>query len=264
MAVAEVTPIILSHKRAGDVTTHKYVSNCKICIPESQVDEYTKAHPELEQIVHPDTVVGLWAKRQWVKERYGDHVQLDDDSIGIYRVYRPLRSWKKSVMGPDRAYELLQMSADRARKLGAFLFGWGQHAHPLTYNGLKPFRFGGYTPGGALGILSGAKFWWPTDTSLGDGCDYWVCLLNAHYHRYSFFDRRFTFAFRGTYSRGGGLNEFRAGVEGGTEAVEMEVLRYLQRSFGRDVVVRNFGGPNAVTHRIKNPARRQIVLPYKA
>ena len=263
MPVPVVKPIILSHKRAGIVSTHKHVANCTICIEDSQADEYAKAHPGLPQLVHPDDVKGLWAKRQWVKERMGDHVQLDDDSIGVFRVYRPQRGWKKSVMGPHRAYDLLQMSGDRARKLGAKLFGFGQHAHPLTYNGLKPFRFGGYTPGGCLGMLEGAEFFWPTDNTLGDGCDYWVCLLNAHFHRYAFFDRRFTFAFRGTYSGGGGLNEFRAGAEGGAEGQHFEVLRYLQTAFGKDVVVRNFGGPGVVTQRIKNPARRTIRLPYR-
>ena len=32
----EVQPVILSHKRAGVVTTHQYVANCIICIEESQ------------------------------------------------------------------------------------------------------------------------------------------------------------------------------------------------------------------------------------
>lgn len=259
MSIPEVKPIILSHKRAGKVTTDKYIANCTICIEESQAEEYAKKHPNLPQLVHPDSVIGLWAKRQWVKDQVGDHVQFDDDSIGFYRVYRPIRGWKKSVLGPSRAYDLIQMTADRARKLGAYLFGWGAHAHPLTYNGLKPFRFGGYTPGGALGMLEGAKYFWPKDAPQGDGDDYWVCLLNAHFHRYCFFDRRFTAAFRGTYTAGGGLNEFRAGKKDAHE----DVLKYLQKNFGSEVVVRNVDPPNLVTRSIKNPVRRRIVLPYR-
>lgn len=259
----ECQPVILSHKRAGVVTTHRYVAGCVICIEESQAEEYARKHPDLPQVIHPDKVVGLWAKREWCRKQFDDHVQLDDDMIGFYRVYRPLHGWKKSVLGRERAYELIQATCDRATKLGAYLFGFGQHAHPLTFNGLKPYRFGGYTPGGCLGIRKGAKFFWPTDTTLGDGDDYWVCLLNAHFHRYSFFDRRFTAAFRGTYSRGGGLNEFRMNQPGGTEAVELAVLEFLQHYFGKQLVIRNFGGPSAVTHRIRNPARRQIKMPYR-
>jgi hypothetical protein len=256
-----VEPVILSHKRAGAVTTHRFIANCTVCVPESQAAEYQAKHPTLPQLVHPDEVVGLWAKREWVRQQIGDHMQLDDDMIGVYRVYRPMGSWKKSVLGPERAYELIQATGDRARQLGAYLFGFGQHAHPLTFNGLKPFRFGGYSPGGAIGVLEGHKFWWPTDTTLGDGDDYWVCLLNAHLHRYAFYDRRFTCGFKDTYSNAGGLTEFRSG-EANRERVEWEVLAYLQRHFGSDVIVRNFRGPDAATKRIKNPGRRQIVLPW--
>ena len=254
-----VEPIILSHKRAGDVTTHRFVSGCRICIPESQAEQYRKAHPTLEQLVHPDTVVGIWAKREWVlRTVQADHVQMDDDVIGLYRVYRPEGSWKKSVVGPDRAYELIQATADRARKLGAYLFGWGQHARPLTYNALKPFRFGGYTPSGALGLLEGSKLWWPDGKELGDGDDYWACLLNAHLHRYCFYDRRFTFAFRPTLGNAGGLTEFRSG-DTTRELVEHRVLEFLQKNFGQDVIVRN--APETV-EKGKTPGRRQIVLPW--
>jgi len=254
--------VIMSHKRAGAVTTQRFVSNCLLCVPESQAAGYAKAHPQLEQLVHPDSVIGLWAKREWVRRELGDHVQLDDDCIGCYRVYRSLAGWKKSVLGPDRAYELIQMTADRARKLGAYLFGFAAHAKPLTYNGLKPFRFGGYTPGGCLGVLEGAKFWWPTDTDLADGDDYWVCLLNAHLHRFCFFDRRFAFAFKDTYVGAGGLAEFRAGSDGQAEMKD-GVLEYLQKAFGDRVVVRNYDKGNVATKKIKNPARRSIKMPYR-
>lgn len=265
-----VQPVILSHKRAGRVTTHKHVAKCKICIPESQADEYARAHPDLERIVHPDSVIGIWAKREWCRVELGDHVQLDDDSTGIYRVYRAPGSWKKGKLGPDRAHELLQMTADRARKLGAYLFGWGQHLHPLTYNGLRPFRFGGYTPSGALGILSGAKFWWPTKAPVQDGEDYWICLLNAHYHRFSFLDRRFAFAFKGTYadfvrdaaSRAGGLSEFRA-QEGGVEEVEAAALKFLQQHFGSEVITRKISTGPSLTHGLEQSGRRRIVMPYR-
>ena len=252
--MSEVQPIILSHKRAGSVTTHKHVANCKICVSESQSEEYAKAHPELEQIVHPDSVVGIWWKRQWVKELVGDHVQFDDDALGCVRVYRPqgVQGWKKGVMSPGRTYELIQATADRARKLGAWMFGWGQHLRPLTYNGLKPFRFGGYTPSGALGILEQAEWSWPTDVVMGDGEDYWACLMHAHVHRYSFLDKRFTFAFRGVEHRAGGQNEFRID-EGGTAASEERALVMLQRAFGKSTIF--VPGDDR--------ARRQIKLPYR-
>ena len=174
MSVKVIDKLILSHKRAGKVTTHEHVAGCKLCVPRSQAEEYHEAYPKLELVVHPDEVVGLWAKRQWIKERFGDHVQMDDDMVCIFRLYRPAgrqgRSWKKVALSPERAAELCDVTADRARRLGAYLWGFGQHAHPLTFGALKPFRFGGYTPGGLLGIMEGAKYFWPTNLHRRDGC----------------------------------------------------------------------------------------------
>ena len=259
--VKPVEKIILSHKRAGKVTTHEHIAGAKLCIPESQAADYLEAYPKVEQLVHPDKVVGLWAKRQWVKEQLGDHVQMDDDMVCIFRLYRPAgrssTSWKKVSLSPDRASELIDVTADRARRLGAFLFGFGQHAHPLTFAALKPFRFGGYTPGGLLGIMEGAKYFWPTNLSLPDGDDYWVCLLNAHFHRFAFFDRRFAAGFRGTFVAAGGLAEFR--YDGDWD----EVTKHLQRSFGSDVIAPSNQGPDKATKRIRNRGRRSITMPYQ-
>ena len=259
--MADVLRLILSHKRAETMTTQRHVPGCTVCVPESQAAEYLELHPGLPQLVHPDSVVGIWAKREWVRQNAGgDHVQFDDDVTGCYRVYRGVGSWKKSTLGPDRVGELVEATADRARRLGAFFFGWGQHARPLTYNGLKPFRFGGYTPSGAMGLLKGCKVWWPTDRELGDGDDYWACLMNAHLHRFAFFDRRFVFTFRPTQGAAGGLNEFRSG-DTSREQVEAEVIAFLQKNFGNRVITRPT--PEEAAERgLKTPGRRQIHLPY--
>jgi len=260
VTVTPVEKLILSHKRAGKVTTHEHVAGAKLVVPESQAAEYAEHYPKVELVVHPDSVVGLWAKRQWCKERYGDHVQMDDDMVCIFRLYRPAgrssTSWKKVALSAERAAELCDVTADRCRRLGAYLWGFGQHAHPLTYAALKPFRFGGYTPGGLLGIMEGAQYFWPTNLALPDGDDYWVCLLNAHFHRFAFFDRRFAAGFRGTFVAAGGLSEFR--YDGDWEAV----TRTLQENFGSEVVARSNQGPDRATKRIRNRGRRQITMPY--
>jgi hypothetical protein len=253
-----VDKIILSHKRAGKVTTHTQIAGCKLCIPEAQVDAYEAAYPNVELVPHPDDVIGLWAKREWVRTHHGDHVQLDDDMVCIFRLYRPAGGWKRVSLSPSRAAELIDRTCETAEKLGAFLFGFGQHAHPLTYNALRPFRFGGYTPGGCLGLREGSRLWWPTDLSLPDGDDFWICLLNAHLYRYSFFDRRFAAGFRGTFVAAGGLQEFR------DQASWDDVVVYLQKMFGSDVVRRDHAAPDRATKRIRNPSRRSIVLPYGA
>ena len=254
-----IRTLILSHKRAGRVTTHRRVANCELVIPQSQDEAYAKEHPELPRILHPDTVVGMPAKRQWCYDKFGDQMQLDDDLIAIFRIYRRQGGWKKSVLGPSRAYELIQQLGETARQLGAYLFGFGSHANPMTYDALRPFRLGGYSPSGALGLLAGSKLWFPAETTLPVE-DYWICLLNSYYHRYCFYDARFAAGFNETYVRAGGLSEFRAP---GADGIEPEVAAtvYLRRFFGEAIRSSTYGS-SVVTKRGKNPGRRQIHLPF--
>jgi hypothetical protein len=261
--VSDLRVIILSHKRVGRVTTHKYVAGCEICVPESQADEYAKRYPDLQLLVHPDDVIGAAAKRQWLLDLGVDQFQLDDDMIGLYRIYRRRGAWKKSVVRPDRAREIIEATAETARELGAYLFGFGSHCNPMTYDALRPFRFGGYSPSGAVGILAGTpgcKISIPTETTLPFE-DYWLCLINAYHHRYAFYDARFAAGFKLTYIGAGGNAEYRAPSSDGDEP-EVLATRYLQKHFG-DAIRESEYGSSVVTKRGLNPGRRQIRLPYR-
>jgi len=256
----EVPIVILSHKRAGRVTTHEHVKGAKVCVPEGQAEDYARFHAPETLLVHPDTVVGLCAKRQWVCERCGDVMMLDDDSNGLYRLYRPrdatIYRARRTRCSPTRAAEIVQAVAETARRLGAFLFGFGAHCNPVTYYPGRPFSFGGYTPGGSVGVLAGSKLWWPEDCTLPVD-DWWVCLLNAYYHRYAYYDRRFAWSFAETYRRQGGMAEFRH------QGAEEEATAYLIRHFGGEVVVHKWT-PTSVTRREFNTSPRRIQLPWRA
>ena len=256
----EVAIIILSHKRAGRVTTHRYVAGAKICVPKSQADEYAQFHPKKALVVHPDSVVGLFAKRQWVYKKFKNVMMLDDDSRGLRRVYiqkdAPIHKRRTIQCRPDRAAEIVQATARTAKRLGAFLFGFASHCNPLTYYPSRPFSFGGYTPGGSLGLLAGSKLYWPKKCTLPVD-DYWVCLLNAFHHRYAYYDRRFAWSFAETYRGLGGLAEF---LPDGSEDAGTE---FLVRQFGGDIVVR-LRTPKSVTKREYNPSPRKIRLPWRA
>jgi len=253
-----VPVVILSHKRAGKVSTVRFVANTKICVPESQRADYEQYHDAKDIITHPDSVRGLVAKKQWLIENVQELFMMDDDCIGMYRIYRPMGYTRKAMPTRDKAYDIIQNTADTAREIGAFMFGFGSHANPRSYNEFRPLRFGGYTPSGAAGFLKGSKLWWPKDTTL-PMCDYWACLLNAYYHRYAYYDKRFAFGFGETFVGSGGLAEFR-GSDGETQAT-----RYLIKYFGNDVVVpKNTEGLRAyVTKRTMSRSARTIKIPWR-
>lgn len=244
--------VIVSHKRAGIVLTHEHVEGAKVCVPESQVDQYAMFHDPDTIVAHPDSVVGLCSKRQWVYDTFGDVVMLDDRSIGLYRVYREPGAKQRAAMPPDRAREVIEATAETARQLGAKLFGWGSHAHVRSYEPGRPFRFGGYTPSGALGLFKGSKLFFPKNVTLPVD-DYWICGLNAYYHRYCFLDMRFSWAWRGTYVTPGGMREFR--VNKG----EVEATRWLRQQFGDAIVYKR---PSTLTKTERNPSPRTLRIPY--
>lgn len=196
--------------------------------------------------------------QEWVYRKFGDVFMLDDDSVGMYRVYRRLGGRKRGRVSPDRAYEIVQRTAETARELGAFLFGFRNHCHPATYVPQRPFRFGGYLTGGALGLLKGSKLYWPPVMLPID--DYWISLLNAYYHRYAFIDTRFAFGFRDTYVAPGGLNDPKLATN--RQQSELEGFRFLRRHFGEAVRRVPTGPRGPLTKKIRNVAKRQIKLPY--
>ena len=249
----EIPILILSHKRAGRVTTHRHVAGARVLVPESQAAAYARHHPPGQIVTHPDSVVGLPAKRQWVLERYPSNFQLDDDCIGLYRVWRYRGAPVTAIAPPEVAAEVIQNAADTARQLEAYFFGFASHANPLTYREHRPFRFGGYSPAGAIGFLAGHRLWFPRDCTLPMD-DYWVCLLNAYHHRYAWFDGRFAFGFKDTYTGRGGMAEFRAG--GGEEGATALLKRY----FGAAVVPKRLS--KTATKQERNPSARSIALPW--
>ena len=71
--------VIPSHKRHDRVFAKKLVNNPIICVAESQADLYRQYNPECEIVTHPDDVIGLIPKRNWMARHFGDLMMLDDD-----------------------------------------------------------------------------------------------------------------------------------------------------------------------------------------
>ena len=71
--------VIPSHKRHDRVFAKKLVNDPIICVAESQADLYRQFNPDCEIVTHPDDVVGLIPKRNWMAKHFGNLFMLDDD-----------------------------------------------------------------------------------------------------------------------------------------------------------------------------------------
>ncbi|GAB2954775.1 hypothetical protein GCM10027048_20370 [Hymenobacter coalescens] len=218
----EVQVVIPSHKRAGRILTLGVLPGAIVCIPESQLPEYRAAHPDAELVTHPDSVVGLAAKRNWMYQYFGNVLQLDDDITDFRRMYLP--AGERMSIGPEQAMAIIQETAYAAKQAGAYLWGFNSNPNPTMYKALNPISLTGYITGCATGLLEGSKLWYNSQIVCNE--DYWISCLNAHHHRIIWKDTRYTFIQKDTFVGQGGLAEFR------NIDAERQDYELLRRCFG--------------------------------
>ncbi|TDB67113.1 GREB1-related protein [Arundinibacter roseus] len=244
----DIKIVIPSHKRWNRIRTTSAVYGAALCVEESQAEIYKKCNPGVELIVHPDSIKGLSRKRDWIIKHIGDCFMLDDDIDHLSRIYT--EKGEESVVDPEVAYEIIQMTGYAARKAGAFLFGFSSSPTPISFNSLNPIQLSGYVTGCAHGVLEGSKLWYSPDIICNE--DYWISLLNAHHHRMIWKDTRFYWAQKDTFVNRGGLAEFR-----NVENEEKDFL-LLQKVFGSVVELRKSSGKSNLRH----PFQKSLKLPF--
>lgn len=246
----EIKVVIPSHKRAGRISTTAVVPEAIICVPLAQVGEYKAAHPDTEIVTHPDSVVGLAAKRNWMYQHFGDMMQLDDDITDFRRMY--LSAGEKNIVKPADVLPILRETAYAAKQAGAYLWGFTSNPNPTMYKALSPISLTGYITGCATGLLKGSKLWYNSAIICNE--DYWISCLNAYHHRLIWKDTRFTFTQKDTFVGQGGLAEFRS-----LDSEEQD-FHLLQQCFGRDVVQLKTG--NNPLAKVRHQFQKTLHLPF--
>ncbi|GAB3767762.1 hypothetical protein GCM10028818_01140 [Spirosoma horti] len=241
--------VIPSHKRATRVRTTSVVANAILCVSESQAAQYRLCNPLDEIVTHPDCVIGLAAKRDWIIRHFGNVFMLDDDIDTMQRVYT--EPGEKSQVDPLTAHDLIQAAADACHQAGAFLFSFAHVPAPVLYNPMKPIDLASYHTGCAHGVLAGSKLWYSREIMVNE--DYWISCLNAYQNRLSWKDTRFYFQQKDTFVNPGGLSEFR-NVE-----AEAQDFTTLQRVFGQDVVTLKKASEKS---KLKHPFQKTLKLPF--
>ena len=241
-------PIILSHKRADKVVTHKTVANSAICVPQAQEKEY-REHNDCEIIVHPDDVIGYSAKVKWIYEKFPNVFMLDDDLDYLLQLYDEKR---KPHVDPDSVYYLIQSNADVAKQLGVKFFGFGKMNRPLMYKGLRPLELTGFVIGGQMGFLEGFQMDEMPDHIIGS-TDYYLSALNAHYNRMTYIDQRFAFCSKGgTFKSEGGMADIR------DLATEKTDLLYLKQKFGDAIELKK----STALRELQHEYERTLKIPF--
>src|SRR6516165_1547308 len=172
MAPKHVCP---THGRAGRVTTQTVVPDLILCVAESQAGFYREAHGDLEIVEHPDAVVGLAPKRQWIAEHFGDVFMVDDDLNRVIDL--TIEPGKSPPLVPrERVGEHIARLHRNAEELGVFLYSFSANYDARFCRAQKPFSFQGYCPGHAFGLRAGSGLWWHAGMKTME--DWWISALN--------------------------------------------------------------------------------------
>ena len=246
----EIKIVIPSHKRADRVRTTAIVPGAILCIPQSQEAEYKRYNANSELCCHPDDIVGLASKRNWIYQKFGDVMMLDDDLTRFSRLYLETNSLRTSRVTPEETVAVIHQTARTAKELGAYVFGFSSVADGRNMKPQKPFRLTGYCNGSSFGLLKGSKVFFHKESVAVE--DYFASLVNAYYHRYAFLDLRFAFVQEKTFKNPGGLAEFRS-----TKSEEQD-FKFLRRMFGEVVQQR----PPVTRGRASHEFQRVIKLPF--
>lgn len=245
----EIVKIVCpSHKRPDRVIAKDAITNLCLCVAESQEAAYKEHNPGVEIVTHPDDVVGLHAKRQWIYEHFGSVFMIDDDVPHLRNLQAP--AGQPQNFSPEETYEIVQRNAWITREIGAYLFGFNHIVRPEMSHPMDPYRFTGYIPGHSTGILAGSKLYWNPELKTTD--DYWISCLNAYHHRKVVKDLRYAFDQKETFRGKGGQSDHR------NMSVERESSRILHKYFG-DVIQKKKDSPAA---KRKHEEQRTLKLPF--
>lgn len=78
--MSDIPIVCPSAGRSHKVLTKRIIPEGLIlCVPEAEAGLYEKHNPTCEIVAHPDSIIGLAPKRQWIIERWPSVFMVDDD-----------------------------------------------------------------------------------------------------------------------------------------------------------------------------------------
>lgn len=240
--------VIPSHKRADRVLSKNLLCNPILCVEESQFEEYKLYNPECEIVCHPDTVIGLVAKRNWMVNHFGELFMVDDDVNYFTRKY--IREGVSPVIkDPEEITRIIFTLHDMAKMIGVSLFGFTKNPNPIQYKEFEPLSLSNMITGCAYGVIKSPNTVWNEELKLKE--DFWISCYVKYKERMILVDRRYNFTQKDTFINPGGLSSIR------NEKTEMENILAIKKYFGDTISIKKG------THLAKSFKKNNISCTFK-
>ena len=220
-------PIVIpSHKRHDKVFSKKLVLNPIICVAESQADLYRQFNPECEIVTHPDDVIGLIPKRNWMAKHFGELFMIDDDVHAVKNLVVE-KGEPGVIRDPERVTEIINSLYELACMIDVHLFGFTSRISPVMYDESGFYSLSKMITGCSYGVRYNKNVWWNEEIKLKE--DFWISCYMKYKERRILTDLRYNFSQKSTFVNAGGLAAFRNQEE------ERRSILFIKKNFGDSI-----------------------------
>lgn len=220
-------PIVIpSHKRHDRVFAKRLVLNPIICVAESQVDLYRQYNPDCEIVAHPDDIVGLIPKRNWMARHFGELFMIDDDVHAVKNLVVE-KGEPGVIRDPEKVTEIINSLYELACMLDVHLFGFTSRISPVMYDESGFYSLSKMITGCSYGVRYNKNVWWNEEIKLKE--DFWISCYMKYKERRILTDLRYNFSQKSTFVNAGGLAAFRNQEE------ERRSILFIKKNFGDSI-----------------------------
>ena len=220
-------PIVIpSHKRHDRVFAKRLVLNPIICVAESQADLYRQYNPDCEIVAHPDDVVGLMPKRNWMARHFGELFMIDDDVHAVKNLVVE-KGEPGVIRDPEKVTEIINSLYELACMLDVHLFGFTSRISPVMYDESGFYSLSKMITGCSYGVRYNKNVWWNEEIKLKE--DFWISCYMKYKERRILTDLRYNFSQKSTFVNAGGLAAFRNQEE------ERRSILFIKKNFGDSI-----------------------------
>ena len=244
--------VIPSHKRHDRVFAKKLVNSPIICVAESQAEIYRQYNPECEIVTHPDAIVGLVPKRNWIARYFGDVMMLDDD-VHVVKSLFCEKGESGVIRDPDKVTGIIESLYELACMLDIHLFGFTSRISPVMYDEWGYYSLSKMITGCSYGVRYNKNVWWNEELRLKE--DFWISCYMKYKERRILTDLRYNFAQKSTFVNSGGLAAFRNQEE------ERRSILFIKKHFGDSINMK--GATNNGKDKTKQLVEYNITCKFK-
>ena len=205
--------VIPSHKRHDRVFSKKLVVDPIICVAKSQEAIYKEYNPECEIVCHPDDVIGLVPKRNWMAKHFGNLFMLDDD-VHTCKYLAADYGDCSVIKDREKVTRIIHELYDLAEVLDVHVFGFTSRVTPVMYDETAYLSLQHMITGCSYGVRYNKNVWWNEELKLKE--DFWISCYMKFKERKILTDIRYNFAQKSTFVNSGGL----AGIRNQEEEIQ--------------------------------------------